>query len=134
MLCSRFPSALLLLGLWLGARAPVVRFGHGVELGRIDVISIHGLSHARMDGLGEVPQVALALLLAVSALLGIAGVRRLDRAAAAGAVALVVLVAARVATRHMLGVTPDAGIAGLMLLLGLGIAGAGRLVGASVHR
>ncbi len=117
----RFASLLVGLGLFLGGWAPVARFGYTRELGRIDIVSVHGLSHARVDGLGDPPQVALAGFTAVAAALGVLGVRRAGAAARAGGVVLAALVVWRVGTRMTLGPSFDAGALGLLVLLAAGV-------------
>jgi len=117
----RFASLLVGLGLFLGGWAPVARFGYARELGRIDIVSVHGLSHARVDGLGDPPQVALAGFTAVGAALGVLGVRRAGAAARAGGVVLAALVLWRVGTRMTLGPSLDAGALGLLVLVAAGV-------------
>ena len=107
---------LLLLSVW----KPTARFGVHGELGRIDALSIHGLSHGHVDGLGDVPHVALSLLVFCAAGLGVFGHPRAPDVAAAGAVALGVLVAARTLSRAEIALVPDWGLPALLALCAVG--------------
>jgi hypothetical protein len=111
-------SLLVLLFLLAGIRWPVARFGTDLSpLGRIDLLSVHGMSHARVDGAGDPPQVALAGLVAGLALAGVFGWRPARKMLVVLAPALTVLTLARLFDRTPIPFSWDLG-----LLAALGLA------------
>lgn len=112
------PLRALLLVAALGAAIwwPTARFGPHGELGHIDALSIHGLSHARLDGIGDLPHVGLSALVLAAGMLSLLGVRGALKVASASALTLIGLIAARIASRSGIPRVPDIGLVPLLML------------------
>lgn len=110
-----YRSLLLLGAVAVGTWRPIVRIGEPTPLGRLDVWAIHGMSHSRVDGVDPL-QVALTGAVVISACLSVrwAGAGVVARRAA---VVLLGVVLARIAGQAPLGVQPDLGLFGLLLLI-----------------
>jgi hypothetical protein len=113
---NRITAVLLFVLLFLATWKPAVRFGEHGELGRIDALSIHGLSHGHIDGAGDIPHVALNGVVLLGALGGALGRRRATDVSATGAVVLGLFVAARILSRSEIAHVADWGLPALLLL------------------